>query len=72
MGLGYRWSLDFTGPLVVTSRGVKYMLVMVGHFSKWIELVVLPQNSLELAAMAFLDCVLSHFGAPIEVLTDQG
>ena len=29
MGLGYRWSLDFVGPLVVTSRGAKYMLVMV-------------------------------------------
>ena len=72
MGLGYRWSLDFAGPLVVTPRGAKYVLVMVEHFSKWIELVALPQNSSELAAMAFLDRVLARFGAPAEVLTDQG
>ena len=58
MGLGYRWSLDFARPLVVTPRGAKYVLVMVEHFSKWIELVTLPQNSSELAAMAFLDRVL--------------
>ena len=42
MGLGYRWSLDFAGPLVVTPRGAKYVLVMVEHFSKWIELVAQP------------------------------
>ena len=72
MGLGYRWSLDFAGPLLPTSRGAKYVLVMVEHFSKWIELVALPQNSSELAAAAFLDRVLARFGAPAEVLTDQG
>ncbi len=72
MGLGYRWSLDFAGPLMTTSRGSKYVLVMVEHFSKWIELVALPQNSSELAAAAFLDRVLARFGAPAEVLTDQG
>ena len=59
MGLGYRWNLDFAGPLLPTSQGAKYVLVMVEHFSKWIELVALPQNSSELAATAFLDRVLA-------------
>ena len=72
MGLGYRWSLDFASPLLPTSRGVKDILVMVEHFSKWIELVALSQNSSEMAATAFLDRVLARFGAPAEVLTDQG
>ena len=35
MGLGYRWSLDFAGPLLPTPRGAKYVLVMVEHFNKW-------------------------------------
>ena len=72
MGLGHRWSFDFAGLLMTTKRGAKYLLVMVEHFSKWIELVALPQNSSELAAAAFLDRVLARFGAPGEVLTDQG
>ena len=45
---------------------------MVEHFSKGIELVVLPQNFAELAAATFLNRVLARFGAPTEVLTDQG
>ena len=48
------------------------MLVMMKHFSKWIELVALCQNSTKLAAATFLDCVLARFGAPAKVLTDQG
>ena len=64
--------MDFAGSLLPTSRGAKYVLVIVEHFSKWIELVALPQNSSELAAIAFLDRVLARFGAPAEVLTDQG
>jgi hypothetical protein len=45
---------------------------MIKHFSKWIELVALPDKFSEGAAYSFLDCVLSHFGAPVGVLTDQG
>jgi hypothetical protein len=72
MGLGYRWSLDLAGPLPLTVRHNKYVLVMVEHFSKWIELVPSPDKSRKGVAYAFLDRVLSHFGAPAEVLTNQG
>jgi len=50
----------------------KYVLVMVEHFSKWIELVPSLDKFSEGVAYAFLDRVLSHFGAPAKVLTDQG
>ncbi len=50
----------------------KYVLVMVEHFSKWIELVPSLNKSNEGVVYAFLDRVLNHFGAPAEVLTDQG
>jgi hypothetical protein len=72
MGLGYRWSLDFARPLPVTPRYNKYVLVMIKHFSKWIELVALPDKFNEGAAYSFLDRVLSRFGALTEVLIDQG
>ena len=59
MGLGYRWSLNFAGPLPITKRHNKYVLVMIEHFSKWIELVALPDKFSEGAAYAFFDQVLS-------------
>ena len=42
-----------------------------GAFSKWIELVALPQDSTELSATTFLDRMLARFGASAEVLMDQ-
>lgn len=74
MGLGYRWSLDYAGPFgpTPTERGNRYVLVMVEHYSKWVECVPLPGKEAEHTARAFLANVVSRFGAPAEVLTDQG
>jgi hypothetical protein len=70
MGLGYHWSLDFAGPLPLTIWHNKYVLVMVEHFCKWVELVSSPDKFSKGVVCAFLDRVLSHFGAPAEVLTN--
>jgi hypothetical protein len=72
MGLGYQWSLDFVDPPSLTPRHNCYVLVMIKHFSKWLELVPLLNRSNEGVAYAFLDIVLNKFGVPAEVLIDQG
>jgi hypothetical protein len=72
MGLGYRWSLDFAKPLPLTVWHNRYVLVMVEHFSKWIELVPSFDKSNKGVVYTFLDRVLTHFGAPVEVLINQG
>ena len=33
MGLGYEWNLDFVGPIPITKRHNKYVLVMIEYFS---------------------------------------
>jgi hypothetical protein len=71
MGLGYHWNLDFARPLPLIVRHNSYMLVMVKHFSKWIELVPSSDKSNEGVAYAFLDRVFNHFCAIVEVLIDQ-
>jgi hypothetical protein len=45
---------------------------MIKHFSKWLELVPLPDCNNERFVYAFMDKMFSMFGAPIEVLIDQG
>jgi hypothetical protein len=45
---------------------------MIEHFSKWLELVPLFDHNNERVTYAFLNKVLSTFGALIEVLIDQG
>ncbi len=71
MGLGYRWSLRFAGPLPLMVQHNRYVLVMVEHFSKWIGLVPSLDKSSKGVTYAFLDRVLNHFGAPAEVLIDH-
>ena len=71
-GLGYRWGVDFAGPLVETRAGNKWVLVCIEHFTKWVELIPLPSKSSRDAARGLLDGVLSRYGAPGVILTDQG
>jgi len=47
-------------------------MIMIEHFSKWVELVALPDKSSHNTSHAFLQQVLSRFGACAECFTDQG
>jgi transposase InsO family protein len=70
--LFYRWHADLAGPFNITERGNKYVMICIEAFSKHLELVPLPDKQAATVAHAFLDRVISHFGCPAEVVTDQG
>ena len=67
-----RWGVNFAGPLHVTKAGNKWVLVCIEHFTKWVELIPLPSKSSRDSAQGLLDGILSRYGAPGEILTDQG
>eukprot|EP00873_Tetraselmis_striata_P007045 jgi/Tetstr1/427309/TSEL_017478.t1 len=71
-GLFYRFSVDSAGPLPTSSEGHKYVIVIVEHFSKWIELVSVRDLEASTTAKAFHERVLARYGAPVEVVTDNG
>jgi len=68
----YRWPCDLAGELPQTSRGNVYIMIMIEHFSKWVELVALPDKSSHNTSQAFLQQVLSRFRACAECFTYQG
>ena len=37
--------IDLIGPLPTTSNSNKYMMTLVGYFSKWLEAFPLPDKS---------------------------
>jgi len=47
-------------------------MIMIEHFSKWVELVVLSNKSSYNTGQVFIQQVLSRFGAYAECLTNQG
>ena len=71
-GVVYRWGVDFARPLQETTTGNTYVLACIEHFTKWVELIPLPSKSSKDAARGMLDGVQSRYGAPGEILTDQG
>jgi ribosomal protein L37AE/L43A len=71
MGMFYRWGVDLCRMPFKSVLGNRYVVVMIEHFSKWIELVPIPEKTSHHTAAA-LRGVLCRYGAPAEVLTDQG
>jgi hypothetical protein len=49
----YCWSCDLIRDLPQTSRGNVYIMIMIKHFSKWVELVALPDKSSHNIGQAF-------------------
>jgi hypothetical protein len=47
-------------------------MIMIEHFSKWVELLALLDKSSHSTNQAFLQQVLSRFGACAKCLTNQG
>ena len=71
-GLCYRWSVDLATMPTTTAGGNKYVMVMIEHYSKYIELVALPTKEAKYAAAAFRDRVIARYGGCAEVLSDNG
>jgi hypothetical protein len=53
-GMFYRWSCDLVKELPHTSKGNVYIMIMIEHFSKWVELVVMLDKSSHNTSHVFL------------------
>jgi hypothetical protein len=69
MGLFFRWGVDLWKMPHTSEDDNKYVVVMIEHFTIWVELVPIPEKSSFYTAAA-LKGVLTQFGAPAEILTD--
>ena len=55
-----------------TKRGNTYAMVCIGQFSKWIEVIPIPNKEADTVAFSFLHNVLGRYGGCAEVITDRG
>ena len=73
--VGHRWervAMDLLDMSVTTTRGNRYVLVMVDCFSRWTEACPLPDKTAHSVADAFLNQVVCRFGMPSVIHSDQG
>lgn len=67
-----RLAVDILGPLPASNKNNKYILVVMDYFTKWVEAFALPDQKAETTAEALVNGVISRFGVPIEIHSDQG
>jgi len=67
-----RLGIDVLGPLPETPRGNRHIIVVTDHFSKWTEVFPVPDFMAATCARVLLNDVISRFGCPYDVLSDQG
>ena len=67
-----RLSTDILGPFPTTERGNTYILVVSDHFSKWVEIFPVADQTATTTARVILNEVIARFGCPYSILSDQG
>ena len=67
-----RVAIDLTGPHPVSRSSNIYILTVVDLFSKWAEAVPLRNKEAVTVARALSDVVLSRYGLPMQLLSDNG
>jgi hypothetical protein len=67
-----RWGLDLLGPLPPAQGNLKYVVVAVEYFSKWIEAKPLATITSVTVQKIFWQNIVCHFGVPKAITVDNG
>ena len=67
-----RLATDVLGPLPLTPRGNRYILLVTDHFTKWVEIFAIQDQSAITSADVILNEVIARFGTPLTIHSDQG
>ena len=67
-----RIATDILGPLPETKKINRYILVIGDYFTKWMEAFAIPDQTAETVAKYLVNEVISRFGVPAYIHSDQG
>nr|GEU93118.1 reverse transcriptase domain-containing protein [Tanacetum cinerariifolium] len=64
------WGIYFMGPFL-SSRGNRYILLVVDYLSKWVDAKALPTNDARVV-VKFLKSLFAQFETPRAIISDRG
>ena len=67
-----RVAIDILGPLPRTNKGNRYLMIVGDYFTKWKEAIPIPDAEAATVAQKFVERIVSIFGVPLQIHTDQG
>ena len=68
----YKWGIDIAGPFPVAAGGVKYLIVAIDYFTKWIEAKAVATITGNQVKRFVWDNIVCRFGLPGEIISDNG
>ena len=68
------WAIDFIGPFPIPAKrtGARYIIIAVEYVTKWVETKPLDTCSSEIAAKFIYENIITRFGCPLTLISDQG
>ncbi|KAJ7989377.1 hypothetical protein DPEC_G00303900 [Dallia pectoralis] len=67
-----RLGVDIVGPFPISEKGNRFILTAMDYFTKWPEAYAIPDQEAETVAEALIGGIVSRFGVPQSIHTDQG
>jgi ribonuclease HI len=68
----YMWGVDILGPFPAAQHQVKFLLVAVDYFTKWIEAEPVATISAEKVKKIYWQKLICRFGIPKYIVSDNG
>ena len=68
------WAIDFIGPFPVRERrlGACYIIIAVEYVTKWADVEPVETCSSEVATKFTHENIITRFGCPFTLISDQG
>ncbi|GBL76152.1 hypothetical protein AVEN_234435-1 [Araneus ventricosus] len=64
-------ALDILEPFPVTSKGNRYVLVLIDYFIKWPEAIPIPDQEALTVLEELIRSWISHYGEPMILYSDE-
>ena len=65
-------AIDLVGPMPLTQKGNKWILVLTDHFTRWQDALAIPTATASVVAAALDERVFCYLGLPEQIHADQG
>ena len=67
-----KWGIDFIGPISPASNLNRYIITATDYATKWVEAKACVNADVRSTAKFLYENVISRFGCPLEIISDQG
>ncbi|XP_035838063.1 uncharacterized protein LOC110926798 [Helianthus annuus] len=67
-----QWGIDMVGPFPEAPGAVKFIIVAVDYFTKWVEAKALASTTAMMVRKFIWEHIICRFGLPLKIVTDNG